>query len=94
MLLMYRLQSSTDSFVGYSPAAAPGTSTFPVIVTSYEVVMADIKFLVKYHYKCIIVDEGHRLKNFECRLLRELRTLGTDMKLLLTGEGWAYVCID
>lgn len=33
----------------------------------------------------VVVDEGHRLKNWNCRLLRELRTLRTDNKLLLTG---------
>lgn len=33
----------------------------------------------------IVVDEGHRLKNSNCRLLRELRTLDVQNKLLLTG---------
>ncbi|GBF95152.1 ATP-dependent DNA helicase [Raphidocelis subcapitata] len=59
--------------------------TFPVIVTSFEIVMADIKPLSRYSYKYIVVDEGHRLKNNNCRLLRELRTLSVQNKLLLTG---------
>jgi SNF2 family DNA or RNA helicase len=71
--------------------ADPGDVNFPVIVTSYEVVMADIKHLSKYHYKYIVVDEGHRLKNFECRLLRELRTLTTQNKLLLTGRDQTHL---
>jgi hypothetical protein len=29
--------------------------------------------------------QGHRLKNFDCKLLRELRQLSTDARLLLTG---------
>lgn len=59
---------------------------FPVIVTSYEIVLADSKFLQKYKFKYIVVDEGHRLKNSNCRLLRELRMIeGTANKLLLTG---------
>ncbi|KIY95169.1 helicase, lymphoid-specific [Monoraphidium neglectum] len=67
--------------------AKTGTAgpTFPVIVTSFEIVMADIKALSKYNYKYIVVDEGHRLKNSNCRLLRELRTLDVQNKLLLTG---------
>lgn len=58
---------------------------FPVVVTSYEIAIADIKFLAKHHWKYLVVDEGHRLKNMNCRLIRELRTLTTDNKLLLTG---------
>jgi ATP-dependent DNA helicase len=59
--------------------------TFPVFVTSYEIAIADIKFLQKLHWKYVVVDEGHRLKNMNCKLIRQLRTLSTDNKLLLTG---------
>jgi ATP-dependent DNA helicase len=58
---------------------------FPVVVTSYEIAIADIKFLAKHHWKYVVVDEGHRLKNMNCKLIRELKTLRTDNKLLLTG---------
>ena len=61
------------------------TENFPVVVTSYEIVIADVKFLQRYHWKYVVVDEGHRLKNFNCKLLRELRTIPTANKLLLTG---------
>ena len=61
------------------------TEHFPVVVTSYEIVIADVKFLQRYHWKYVVVDEGHRLKNFNCKLLRELRTIPTANKLLLTG---------
>eukprot|EP00955_Chlamydomonas_euryale_P030029 316661-Chlamydomonas_euryale.AAC.2 len=33
----------------------------------------------------VIVDEGHRLKNFDCRLVRELRQIPAANRLLLTG---------
>lgn len=59
--------------------------TFPVVVTSYEIILADIKFMQKHSWKHLIVDEGHRLKNMNCRLIRELRTLRCENKLLLTG---------
>ncbi|KAJ8359630.1 hypothetical protein SKAU_G00161550 [Synaphobranchus kaupii] len=58
---------------------------FPVVVTSYEMVMIDRKYLQRFHWKYLIVDEGHRIKNLNCRLVRELKTLPTDNKLLLTG---------
>jgi hypothetical protein len=55
-------------------------------VSTYEIVMADIKALARYNWKYIVVDEGHRLKNFNCKLIRDLKTLPVDNKLLLTGE--------
>lgn len=59
--------------------------SFPVVVTSYEIVMNDRKFLQRYLWKYIIVDEGHRLKNLNCRLIRELKAYATANRLLLTG---------
>lgn len=56
-----------------------------MVVSTYEIVMADIKALARYNWKYIVVDEGHRLKNFNCKLIRDLKTLPTDNKLLLTG---------
>ncbi|CAD5183276.1 unnamed protein product [Musa acuminata subsp. malaccensis] len=58
---------------------------FPLIITSYEVAMNDAKFLAQYKWKYVVVDEGHRLKNSKCILLRELRRLPIENKLLLTG---------
>ena len=42
--------------------------SFPVIVTSYEVVMNDSKALAHYDWKYLVVDEGHRLKKFQLRI--------------------------
>uniref|UniRef100_A0A7S2S617 Uncharacterized protein n=1 Tax=Mucochytrium quahogii TaxID=96639 RepID=A0A7S2S617_9STRA len=65
---------------------------FPVTVTTYEIVCRDRKDLQRCKWKHIIVDEGHRLKNFKCRLIRELNELcggsvmrGGANKILLTG---------
>lgn len=63
----------------------PVGPNFPVVVSTYEIVMADIKALARYNWKYIVVDEGHRLKNFNCKLIRDLKTLPADNKLLLTG---------
>ena len=62
---------------------------FPVVITSYEIVLADIKFMQKVKWNYIIVDEGHRLKNWNCKLLRELRTLPSANKLILSGRSQA-----
>ncbi|XP_028279978.1 lymphoid-specific helicase [Parambassis ranga] len=58
---------------------------FPVVITSFEISMIDRKFLQRFQWKYLIVDEGHRIKNLNCRLVRELKALPTDNKLLLTG---------
>ena len=57
----------------------------PVVVTSYEVLMRDRPALSKHSWDYLIVDEGHRLKNINCRLLKELRALTVTAKVLLTG---------
>jgi ATP-dependent DNA helicase len=86
-VLLYH--GSRNERAGLRARSLPYGSTvgtdFPVIVTSYEIVMADRKFLQRHHFKYIVVDEGHRLKNFDCKLLRELKALPTSNKLLLSG---------
>ncbi|KAF7045382.1 hypothetical protein CFC21_054494 [Triticum aestivum] len=58
---------------------------FPIIITSFEMAMFDAKLLANYQWKYVVVDEGHRLKNTNCKLLRELRRIPMENKLLLTG---------
>ncbi|KAL5557273.1 hypothetical protein UlMin_039509 [Ulmus minor] len=59
---------------------------FPVVVTSYEVVLADIRRSLKhYNWKYVVIDEGHRLKNSKCKLFKEFKLLPMENKLLLTG---------
>jgi len=60
---------------------------FPVMITSYEIIIRDVKELRALKWKFVIIDEGHRLKNMNCRLIRELKTLCQDEcnRLLLTG---------
>uniref|UniRef100_A0A8D2J690 Proliferation-associated SNF2-like protein n=1 Tax=Varanus komodoensis TaxID=61221 RepID=A0A8D2J690_VARKO len=57
----------------------------PVVITSFEIVMRDRNSLQNFYWKYLIVDEGHRIKNMNCRLIRELKRFNTDNKLLLTG---------
>ena len=63
----------------------PGSPEFPVICTSYEICMNDRKFLAHYGWKFIIIDEGHRIKNLNCRLIRELQSYQSANRLLITG---------
>ncbi|KAM3165387.1 hypothetical protein ACU8KH_00189 [Lachancea thermotolerans] len=56
-----------------------------VIVTSYEVIIRDIEQILSYQWKFLIVDEGHRIKNINCKLIRELKRINTLNRLLITG---------
>ncbi|SCU78509.1 LADA_0A05974g1_1 [Lachancea dasiensis] len=56
-----------------------------VIVTSYEMIIRDIDLILSYHWKFLIVDEGHRIKNINCKLIQELKRINTSNRLLLTG---------
>ncbi|KAI9824382.1 MAG: hypothetical protein M1832_001917 [Thelocarpon impressellum] len=58
---------------------------FPVVCTSYEICMNDRNHLANMGWKFIIIDEGHRLKNFNCRLIRELKSYDSANRLLITG---------
>ena len=69
---------------GQLPPAAAG-ATMPVVVTSFEIAIKDSRFLTTHHWKYLVVDEAHRLKNFECKLICQLRQLHTESRLLLTG---------
>lgn len=57
----------------------------PIIITSYEMCMTDERVFRSHKWKFIIVDEGHRLKNMECKLIRTLKRFDTNNRLLLTG---------
>ncbi|KAL5002537.1 SNF2 family N-terminal domain-containing protein [Aspergillus recurvatus] len=61
------------------------SADFPVVCTSYEICMNDRKFLAQYQWRYIIVDEGHRLKNLNCRLIKELLSYNSANRLLITG---------
>ena len=63
----------------------PGSADFPVICTSYEICMNDRKHLAHFGWKFIIIDEGHRIKNLNCRLIRELQSYQSANRLLITG---------
>lgn len=63
----------------------PGTAQFPIMITSYEICMNDRKYLTSFGWQFIIIDEGHRIKNLDCRLIRELQQFQSANRLLITG---------
>ncbi|KAK4199216.1 putative ATP-dependent helicase [Triangularia verruculosa] len=61
------------------------TNKFPVVCTTYEMVIRDRANLSKINWEFIIIDEGHRMKNFDSKLFRELKTFTSATRLLITG---------
>lgn len=53
--------------VGSFKTGSNTTQTFPIVVTTYEMCIKDRQFLSTYLWKYIVVDEGHRLKNLDCK---------------------------
>ncbi len=58
---------------------------FPVVVTSFEITMIDKQYLGRKQWIELIVDEGHRLKNMDCKLIQTLKAYPSGNRLLLTG---------
>lgn len=61
------------------------TNETGVVVTSYEMIIRDSDQIMSKQWKFLIVDEGHRLKNINCKLIQELKRINTTNRLLLTG---------
>lgn len=63
----------------------PGSPTFPVVITSYNILINDAKFLQHIQWKFVIIDEGHRIKNSNSVLVKCLELLKSNNRLLITG---------
>ncbi|XP_043525884.1 lymphoid-specific helicase-like [Frieseomelitta varia] len=60
-------------------------STFPIVLTSFETPLLESSFLRSFTWRYIIIDEGHRIKNHNCQLVKILKICKSMNRLLLTG---------
>ncbi|XP_057525140.1 CHD3-type chromatin-remodeling factor PICKLE-like isoform X2 [Amaranthus tricolor] len=58
---------------------------FDVLLTSYEMINLDSASLKPIKWECMIVDEGHRLKNKDSKLFLMLKQYHSKHRVLLTG---------
>ncbi|XP_024864605.1 chromodomain-helicase-DNA-binding protein 6, partial [Kryptolebias marmoratus] len=65
--------------------AVPGVLKFHGLITTFEMIMADCPELKKLQWRCVVIDEAHRLKNRNCKLLEGLKLMNLEHKVLLTG---------
>ena len=58
---------------------------FPVVLTTYDIIIKDRTHLARYPWGFIVVDEGHRLKNMDCKLMQEIKQYESAGRMILTG---------
>lgn len=60
-------------------------ASFPIVLTTYDMIIKDRSHLAKFNWGYIVVDEGHRLKNLNCALMREIKKYPSAGRMILTG---------
>ncbi|KAJ7356040.1 choline dehydrogenase 7 [Desmophyllum pertusum] len=63
----------------------PGLFKFEAMITTYEIIIADNMQLGAVPWRCVVIDEAHRLKNRNCKLMEGLNNLSMEHRILLTG---------
>uniref|UniRef100_UPI00398E93CE LOW QUALITY PROTEIN: chromodomain-helicase-DNA-binding protein 7-like n=1 Tax=Pristiophorus japonicus TaxID=55135 RepID=UPI00398E93CE len=63
----------------------PGAYRFDALITTFEMILSDCPELREIEWRCVIIDEAHRLKNRNCKLLEGLKLMDLEHKVLLTG---------
>jgi len=58
---------------------------FQLLITTYEYINKEHSLLSNIEWRCLVVDEAHRLKNSESKLIESLKNFHSDFRLLLTG---------
>ncbi|KAK2460488.1 hypothetical protein APHAL10511_007494 [Amanita phalloides] len=82
-----KAKSEVEDSAGGDAAEDEGRflKTFPIVVTTYEMIIKDRALLAPYQWGYIVVDEGHRLKNLDCKLMREIKKYRSAGRMILTG---------
>ena len=71
-----------------SPAPAEEDAdhaSFPIVLTTYEMIIKDRVHFSHYDRGYIVVDEGHRLKNLDCKLMKEIKKYKSAGRMILKG---------
>jgi chromodomain-helicase-DNA-binding protein 7 len=58
---------------------------FNVLITTFEIIISDVMELRPFNWRLCVIDEAHRLKNRNCKLLEGLRLLNLEHRVLLSG---------
>ncbi|TDH64959.1 uncharacterized protein CCR75_002121 [Bremia lactucae] len=69
----------------YYPGLGNSIFKFHILLTTFETLLADFEEFEHIHWRLVVVDEAHRLKSTGSRVLKMMRVLHVDRKVLLTG---------
>ena len=58
---------------------------FTVCIATYESVLAEQALLSNTQWRCVAIDEAHRLKNSQSKLFKALQSMSAEHRILLTG---------
>jgi len=72
-------------FLDNQGSPLPNTIGFNILLVSYDVLLKDSEFLNKYQWQCVIVDEGHRIKNSNGKKNNAITGLMAKHRIILTG---------
>ncbi|XP_051510928.1 chromodomain-helicase-DNA-binding protein 9-like isoform X2 [Myxocyprinus asiaticus] len=62
-----------------------GAYRFQALITTFEMILGGCPELNAIDWRCVIIDEAHRLKNKNCKLLEGFKLMSLEHKVLLTG---------
>ncbi|XP_054470354.1 chromodomain-helicase-DNA-binding protein 9 isoform X6 [Anoplopoma fimbria] len=62
-----------------------GAYRFQALITTFEMILGGCPELNAIEWRCVIIDEAHRLKNKNCKLLEGFKLMNLEHKVLLTG---------
>uniref|UniRef100_A0A8D0DT84 Chromodomain helicase DNA binding protein 7 n=1 Tax=Salvator merianae TaxID=96440 RepID=A0A8D0DT84_SALMN len=79
------IQSYEMYFKDPQGRAIKGSYKFHAIITTFEMILTDCPELRNIPWRCVVIDEAHRLKNRNCKLLEGLKMMDLEHKVLLTG---------
>uniref|UniRef100_A0A674MVS8 Chromodomain helicase DNA binding protein 9 n=1 Tax=Takifugu rubripes TaxID=31033 RepID=A0A674MVS8_TAKRU len=58
---------------------------FQAVITTFEMILGGCPELNAIEWRCVVIDEAHRLKNKNCKLLEGFKLMNLEHKVLLTG---------
>lgn len=64
-----------------------------MLLTTYEMAMKEIGEVNRLQWEAMVVDEGHRLKNKEGQLFKQLKSVRVQQRVSGTRAGWVRVWV-
>ncbi|GAM22173.1 hypothetical protein SAMD00019534_053480 [Acytostelium subglobosum LB1] len=85
VLMFYGIQETRTYLKKYEWRRKDKTYMFEILLTTYETVMTEHADIVKVPWRVIVLDEGHRIKNVNSKVLTKLKSIRTEHSVILTG---------